>query len=876
SGLGMGFNVRNLMAIGLSESYRLKNLNPGHFLHSAVWFTPNTLPVVGIDVVAAQDILFALRAADSQGRNVADVWLRALQLAQLAHDRLLRDLHDVDRNLSFWQSQVSAGGVWSHGAFMLFSRGPLSFAEDVAGAVKDLATQRLAPLMTPLLRTFTFAPPDQQQSLQPQGALKAGAEGAQASSSSSPSTGPAHGSASATDKMQHRVLLLRGLRLRLARALALLTRAAGLLRVDDLLAALQPREIPSAAATSTTAVSPRRALNLSLAGFTAAAVEAGRLPMSPSWRRHQEHEDPALRRTLPRVPPRVSGFCGFGQAVEDAVRSAVHGMRVAIEELLTDAGINPDDSQHQRQQQQQQQQEEQSGDERSLSMELLQLSDLLRLRLPAVHGLGLPSEPERRRPAAAWAASFVTRAAAPPTTAAAVELTSGDVAGTSVKDRPMGLHLTTGGGSAAAALGAARRAAALAGPLVPLPATARMPSRFQRHWLRYSVVAALLLYGGIFLVRHSRLAGSEDLDSWIKTAVSAVHSALRTHVAEPLAAVRDELFHTFRDRPAIVSPQDFSLSRESLLRMLTDFSADHQKHSAITTTTSPFSSSTTIASGSVASPVWSANGETATSSNSISSQQRSSPSQSQPQRSPISGMAVDASPMRGAGAAAADGGHGAGGGGDSTTEEEDATLAAGMAMLMRSYEAELRNPLRNLLLGDLARALLIQVQHLKVDGEAAMLRLDQILRANELSLSLIAALPAMGISLALAVGLTRLLIPRAPDPKRAAVPSRLAMASLEVDLAQLAVAEEHPQQTEIADAVAATAALEELRGLVVYRIHRVYSDVTSLYATADRTSRYSDWRQLYADLLRLAAPVTPLERLATHQRMMRTYSVFQR
>jgi hypothetical protein len=48
--------------------------------------------------------------------------------------------------------------------------------------------------------------------------------------------------------------------------------------------------------------------------------------------------------------------------------------------------------------------------------------------------------------------------------------------------------------------------------MVPLPATARMPSRFQRHWLRYCAAGALVLYGGIFIVRHSRLTGSDDLD----------------------------------------------------------------------------------------------------------------------------------------------------------------------------------------------------------------------------------------------------------------------------------------------------------------------------------------------------------------------------
>lgn len=48
-----------------------------------------------------------------------------------------------------------------------------------------------------------------------------------------------------------------------------------------------------------------------------------------------------------------------------------------------------------------------------------------------------------------------------------------------------------------------------------------------------------------------------------------------------------------------------------------------------------------------------------------------------------------------------------------------------------------------------------QVQHVKVDGEAAMLRLDQILRANELSLSLMAALPALGACWAALVAAVR-------------------------------------------------------------------------------------------------------------------------
>lgn len=40
----------------------------------------------------------------------------------------------------------------------------------------------------------------------------------------------------------------------------------------------------------------------------------------------------------------------------------------------------------------------------------------------------------------------------------------------------------------------------------------------------------------------------------------------------------------------------------------------------------------------------------------------------------------------------------------------------------------------------------MQVQRLKVDTEAAMLELDQILKANELSISLVAAVPALALT----------------------------------------------------------------------------------------------------------------------------------
>ena len=66
----------------------------------------------------------------------------------------------------------------------------------------------------------------------------------------------------------------------------------------------------------------------------------------------------------------------------------------------------------------------------------------------------------------------------------------------------------------------------------------------------------------------------------------------------------------------------------------------------------------------------------------------------------------------------------------------------------------------------------MQVQKLKVDLEAAMLQLDQILRANELSIALVAAIPAFIVGGLTIVGLFRWLTPTPPDPKWEALPCR--------------------------------------------------------------------------------------------------------
>jgi hypothetical protein len=88
--------------------------------------------------------------------------------------------------------------------------------------------------------------------------------------------------------------------------------------------------------------------------------------------------------------------------------------------------------------------------------------------------------------------------------------------------------------------------------------------------------------------RHSRLAGSRDLEDWAAGAYRAVAAAVLEHVAAPLAALRDHLFNTFRQRPAMVTPAEYATERASLGRMLAAYEADYRrKHGARPRPTAP-------------------------------------------------------------------------------------------------------------------------------------------------------------------------------------------------------------------------------------------------------------------------------------------------
>ncbi len=65
-----------------------------------------------------------------------------------------------------------------------------------------------------------------------------------------------------------------------------------------------------------------------------------------------------------------------------------------------------------------------------------------------------------------------------------------------------------------------------------------------------------------------------------------------------------------------------------------------------------------------------------------------------------------------------------------------------------------------------------QLQKLKVDTEAAMLELDQIMRQNELTIAVVAALPALAVAGFALAALRAWLTPSPPDPRWEALPAR--------------------------------------------------------------------------------------------------------
>ncbi|KAL0093120.1 ATP synthase regulation protein NCA2-domain-containing protein [Phycomyces blakesleeanus] len=66
-----------------------------------------------------------------------------------------------------------------------------------------------------------------------------------------------------------------------------------------------------------------------------------------------------------------------------------------------------------------------------------------------------------------------------------------------------------------------------------------------------------------------------------------------------------------------------------------------------------------------------------------------------------------------------------------------------MSLVLKAYEQEMKNPIKNAVAGNLIQTLLIQVQKTKVDVDLAMSALDKLLKSNELNFAFLAVAPSM-------------------------------------------------------------------------------------------------------------------------------------
>ncbi|XP_068637325.1 protein DGS1, mitochondrial-like isoform X2 [Aristolochia californica] len=99
------------------------------------------------------------------------------------------------------------------------------------------------------------------------------------------------------------------------------------------------------------------------------------------------------------------------------------------------------------------------------------------------------------------------------------------------------------------------------------------PRRMTVYWLRYTCGAVGLSVCSVWLLRHSSLMGSPDIDNWIHEAKESTVSFWKDHVEQPIISIRDELFETFRTRhKGVMELEEVRLTEDSLHKMLLAFS----------------------------------------------------------------------------------------------------------------------------------------------------------------------------------------------------------------------------------------------------------------------------------------------------------------
>lgn len=184
-----------------------------------------------------------------------------------------------------------------------------------------------------------------------------------------------------------------------------------------------------------------------------------------------------------------------------------------------------------------------------------------------------------------------------------------------------------------------------------------------------------------------------------------------------------------------------------------------------------------------------------------------------------------------------------------------------MPLVMKRYEQELMQPIKNLFAGALVQMLLIQIQKLKVETESALMQMDQILLTNQINFALMAATPAV-LGMAGLMALIKHLVFKSPAAQRDAMRQELRMLLIEVDRAL------HHE----CDEESASSEEKSLQiGLLLFTLNYLYRA-----AYKHRIAMGLDeWRSVRVDVVELAAPVISTEsKIAIVQRMSRLYKCF--
>ncbi|KAL4384324.1 hypothetical protein GQ457_15G028600 [Hibiscus cannabinus] len=298
------------------------------------------------------------------------------------------------------------------------------------------------------------------------------------------------------------------------------------------------------------------------------------------------------------------------------------------------------------------------------------------------------------------------------------------------------------------------------------------PSKVTQYWIRYTCGAVGLSICSFWLLRHSRLMGSSDIDNWICEAKESTVSFFNDHVEQPLLAIRDELLDTFKKRQkGVMEMEEVQLTSNSLHRMLLAFSE-----------------------------------------------------QTKGKKFP-----------------------------------ENASDQEMLEIVMLRYEKELTHPIQNLLQGELARALLIQVQKLKLDIEMAMLELDQILRANEINFAILAALPAFFLSFGLIMAVRAWFRQDTKAEGRgriARIQRRLLIVEVEKTILQYQTYVDQGQENDA----------QCMFGLLIYCLDRLYNSVRK------HAKETGEWQCLKQDIIDLGKPgLQTSHKLIVTARMERLY-----